>query len=558
MIERSNARGLEACQKQINMLQLQIKQAKEERESLDRTLPRGGGPIAGRLQTAQAELAALEELSPLDARRKAARREAESAGARVEHTQTELAAAQRRWRDALVKNGLPEGLSTKQVRELARRGDHLAQLARRLEHDREELQQRRRELDGVNERIGQLAAASGASVAGSRPTEVLRELVERLARQEEHVQQYRTLRGRDRVLRRKQAKHEAAVRLWKSRRRKLLARLGTDSEQEFRQRAVEHARAEVLRRDRQALQAEIDAAIGGQCSEKEIADQLAGSSGEELEARWDTLAGQLQTVEGRLQERFEKRGQLGEQLSAVAADSRPAARQLELAVVEKRLQDAIHRWRVLAVTNRVLDSIRTIYEQDRQPETLQEASGYLERLTQGRYTRVWTPLGEDVLHVDDARGESLPVEALSRGTREQLFLSLRLALASSYARRGVQLPLVLDDVLVNFDTPRAKAAAAVLRDFARSGHQLFVFTCHDHIKKLFKSLKVDVTSLPDRAALDESGNELDDEPEEPEEPLTEEPDEEEWDEEEEEESDEEEWDEEEEEDINGLDDAEAA
>ena len=173
----------------------------------------------------------------------------------------------------------------------------------------------------------------------------------------------------------------------------------------------------------------------------------------------------------------------------MAADRQLAAKHLDLAVIEKRLEDAIRRWQVLATTCCILDMIRTTYEQQRQPETLQEASGYLDRLTQGRYHRVWTPLGEHALRVDDAEGHSLPVEVLSRGTREQLFLSLRLALASSYARRGAPLPLVLDDVLVNFDAERAKAAAAVLRDFAAAGHQLLVFTCHEHILKLFKSLK---------------------------------------------------------------------
>ncbi len=98
---------------------------------------------------------------------------------------------------------------------------------------------------------------------------------------------------------------------------------------------------------------------------------------------------------------------------------------------------------------------------------------------------MWTPLGETCLRVDDAEGRSLPVESLSRGTREQLFLSLRLALAACYARRGAPLPLVLDDVLVNFDAERAKAAAAVLGDFAAAGHQLLVFTCHEHIAGLF-------------------------------------------------------------------------
>jgi hypothetical protein len=80
-----------------------------------------------------------------------------------------------------------------------------------------------------------------------------------------------------------------------------------------------------------------------------------------------------------------------------------------------------------------------------------------------------------------------------------LFLALRLALVSSHARRGVRLPLVLDDVFVNFDAARAKAAALVLRDFARAGHQLLIFTCHEHIARLFRHLKTDVRQLPDNA-----------------------------------------------------------
>ena len=86
-----------------------------------------------------------------------------------------------------------------------------------------------------------------------------------------------------------------------------------------------------------------------------------------------------------------------------------------MAVLEKRLQDAVHRWQVLATTCGILDSIRDMYQQHRQPEALREASGYLERLTQGRYCRVWTPLGEQSLRVDDAEGRAMPVEALSRG-----------------------------------------------------------------------------------------------------------------------------------------------
>ncbi len=56
---------------------------------------------------------------------------------------------------------------------------------------------------------------------------------------------------------------------------------------------------------------------------------------------------------------------------------------------------------------------------------------------------------------------------------------------------------MLDDVLVNFDTRRAEAAVAVLRDFAAAGHQVLVFTCHEHMLRMFQSLKVPAGRLPD-------------------------------------------------------------
>ena len=189
-------------------------------------------------------------------------------------------------------------------------------------------------------------------------------------------------------------------------------------------------------------------------------------------------------------------------MKSLADDRQLAARQLDLATLQQRIEEAIGRWQVLAVTGQVLESIRASYETDRQPETLQEASGYFSQMTQGRYRRVWTPVGERILRVEDAEGHWLPVEVLSRGAREQLFLSLRLSLAAYFARRGAPLPLILDDVLVNFDIERAKAAAQVLRDFAAQGHQMLVFTCHEHIAKLFRGLKAPVNELPSNSERD--------------------------------------------------------
>ena len=73
--------------------------------------------------------------------------------------------------------------------------------------------------------------------------------------------------------------------------------------------------------------------------------------------RRDELRERLAAIQQQLRERLEKRGRLSEQLAALSADKQLAAKHLELAVVEKRLEEAIGRWQVLAVTCRLLGTI---------------------------------------------------------------------------------------------------------------------------------------------------------------------------------------------------------
>jgi uncharacterized protein YhaN len=338
------------------------------------------------------------------------------------------------------------------------------------------------------------------AAAGAQPVAQLRQLADALGRQQAEIARREAIRRQLREVRRRRTRLDEAAGRLRRRRRQLFREAGAEDEQEFRRRAVDVARAEVLRRDRDALDREITAALGDRCSQQSLRQELEGEAAAGLEARRQQAQTTLAALEHDLHERIESRAQVAEQMRVLTDDRQLAHRQLDLAVLQERLDRAIRRWQVLAVACRILDTIRTTYERERQPEALREASGYLDRLTGGRYRRVWTPLGERVLRVEDAEGRALAVELLSRGTREQLFLSLRLALAAGYARRGAPLPLVLDDVLVNFDADRASAAATVLRDFAQAGHQLLVFTCHEHIAGLFKSLRVPVNSLPESAA----------------------------------------------------------
>ncbi|WP_437777418.1 AAA family ATPase [Sorangium sp. So ce1097] len=78
------------------------------------------------------------------------------------------------------------------------------------------------------------------------------------------------------------------------------------------------------------------------------------------------------------------------------------------------------------------------------------------------------------------------VSGLSDGTRDQLYLALRLASLEHHARTGEPMPLILDDLLIHFDDDRARAALAVLGELTATTQVLF-FTHHARLCELARA-----------------------------------------------------------------------
>jgi uncharacterized protein YhaN len=196
---------------------------------------------------------------------------------------------------------------------------------------------------------------------------------------------------------------------------------------------------------------------------------------------------ELDDLERDLTQTHEKFGGLKQDLAELENDRAALELRWEREQVGTALRQAAERWFALEIAGQTLAALRANFERNCQPVTLADASRHLARLTCGKYRNVWTPLGERHLYVDDDQNHSLPVEHLSRGSREQLFLAIRLAMVQELSRQGAAVPLILDDVLVNFDQHRTEAAAEVLREFADRGHQVLLFTSHLHLAELFES-----------------------------------------------------------------------
>ena len=75
--------------------------------------------------------------------------------------------------------------------------------------------------------------------------------------------------------------------------------------------------------------------------------------------------------------------------------------------------------------------------------------------------------------------------------------ALLILLAIQIVAVGIYL-LTASNLESNFDAGRTRTACAVLREFAKQGHQLLVFTCHEHVWQMFKEIKVDCRRIPNR------------------------------------------------------------
>lgn len=163
-----------------------------------------------------------------------------------------------------------------------------------------------------------------------------------------------------------------------------------------------------------------------------------------------------------------------------------------------RLAETYEQFDALLVAHRLLERAMQRYRQQRQPAIVRAAQDYLKELTAGRYDRLQTDLLDSSQRLGEIwlvppAGQPREATYFSRGAREQLYLSLRLALADELSR-GEPLPLVLDDVLVNFDGPRFEATAQLL---ARMGgtRQILFLTCHDDARKAFAKRGASICEL---------------------------------------------------------------
>ncbi|MDD3839823.1 MAG: AAA family ATPase [Clostridia bacterium] len=163
----------------------------------------------------------------------------------------------------------------------------------------------------------------------------------------------------------------------------------------------------------------------------------------------------------------------------------------EISHLKDRLDDVtFQRDRFILAKNIIIEAQKR-FREEHQPDVLKKSGKYIELITGGRYDRIYaqdasSKQGLQVRLCQNDRILEVGEKNLSRGTLEQIYFALRLAMAEHLDPEGESLPVILDDVFVNWDEVRAENGVKLL-DALSNSRQVFLITCHEWLLNMLSS-----------------------------------------------------------------------
>ena len=126
------------------------------------------------------------------------------------------------------------------------------------------------------------------------------------------------------------------------------------------------------------------------------------------------------------------------------------------------------------------------FREENQGPLLEKSGQFFSAMTRGAFAGLGAEFRDQDVPVMIGRklnGSNVHVEGMSEGTRDQLYLALRLAALDRHLEEHEPMPLILDDLLSTFDNERAKAILPQLAELAKRS-QVLLFTHHEHLIQL--------------------------------------------------------------------------
>jgi uncharacterized protein YhaN len=424
------------------------------------------------------------------------RRELQARERRLKTATERDAAWQEAWRAACAGCWLGEAGATPAISGVRAILATLADLAPAL--------QRR---DSLAERIAAMQAdqreyatglAAVAAALGEDGAAAPLDLADRIGRRVAAARSAKTLRdskARDLAdAQERQRAHDARQRTHHTQCREMQALFGAASLAELAAALDAVARRRVLQREAAAAERDILQALRA-ATLAQAEQRLAAADTPALEAELATLQPQYDDQDQLVQTQFAAFSRASDQVEGVGGDDAVARLDAQRRTVLLEIEDrAVHYLRLRVGIVAAEHALR-VYRQEHRSGMMAQASDAFRLVSREAYRGLATQPGkerdrEDVIALG-ADGNSKEAASLSKGTRFQLYLALRVAGYREFARLRSPVPFIADDIMETFDNDRAEQALRLMARIGEVGQAVYL-THHWHLCEIAQRIYPDV------------------------------------------------------------------
>ena len=192
----------------------------------------------------------------------------------------------------------------------------------------------------------------------------------------------------------------------------------------------------------------------------------------DLQSQRDNLRDQRRTIQDEIEEKD------GSALAATAS----AQSEEHLAGIAQHAEHYL-RFQIGAL---ILEQQIENYRKENQAPVLGRAGELFSKLTLGSYAGLRDELdssGKPMLLGVRPDDHEVAIAGMSEGSRDQLYLALRLATLEQHIKKEEPMPFVVDDILIGFDDDRTRICLEVLAQLSTS-IQVLLFTHHQRVLEL--------------------------------------------------------------------------
>jgi len=416
-------------------------------------------------------------------------REVALADERRTRAQAHLDTWRRQWGDGVAALGLGEAASVEETEEVLEKLGALFAKSEEAGRLRARITAMERDAERLRADVGTLVRQHAADLAGA-PFEESAELLVRRHREALDDDRRRCDLGEEIDAKRSELDELREQRSRADDTLRLLQRAGgVSSPAELE--AAERRSAEALQLERGRQQVENDLLEAGDGEKLEALAALTRDlDPDSARARLVDIEAQIEEVTDAVRALERKIGACESGLQNMEGRTGAVEAAAEAQEHAAAIRSLVRRYLRARLAATVLEQEVERYRQQNQGPILKRANELFPRLTLGHYVGLtvgFDARDQGVLLCVRDDGSEVGVEGLSDGTRDQLYLALRLASLERYLALNPAMPVVLDDILIHFDDERARAALAVLGEFAQRAQVLF-FTHHARLVELARDV----------------------------------------------------------------------